>query len=1023
MIVFPKSLIGARLYRVADTDGKVAQLNPISLGAVPMQSPAADLRRYRVRTTDEVLFQEAEAQVLRIVNPHSDELYEYEIEWHGVVRRVPEHELSVHEGSLAPDPAMMLSQLDVAPAHLVAARMNLLEAFFNATAKSMGITGYNGARMLPIPHQINAARYALQFGRIRFLLADEVGLGKTIEAGLIVSTLRKYFPDWSTAVFVPESLVAQWAFEMYGKFGKTIFVLDEHEYDEDESGVILPHGRAAGFARKHKVDILVVDEAHRLIHDKAAVTALTKLSSSAHAVLLLTATPVSDDWANLLALYKVLDPERFGEIESPEKFREMQELQGRIEEVLKAIRTEDPDPERVTAAWKGCGLEDREIVAHLKNAHHDRHGRHELHRIASLIVDRYYPGSRLLRYRRKFLAMDNPLPFRIVGTLEYSPSAEEQAALSLVKDWLALVRGSGQADDPDAQRVATTLIQAAHSSPLALADWLLARGRKLEEHEGVTADPIRLYRTAMKKLQLPGAEKEILHALDDAVRKWQRATKAIDATGRQLARSPRYTAFLDFLKQSLEEEPDSHLLVFTSFEANVHPLYLLLRKALTDVAEVFEMYGAQSRTEREKNAFEFQEFPSGSVLVSDDLGGEGRNFQFASHVIHFDLPFAPWTVEQRIGRCDRVGRDQEMDVDSQVLFAKGQLDEVVFEFLSEGLGVFNDSIAPIEGELDRVTRGAIENLIMGGPGAVLDRIDEVAALLDDVRERENAELLMRTAVGVEEAHRIAASLKDDAELLALRKAVVHYARLFDSMVDEQEGNRLAITVGEYHTLHAEPGVAAEMTGFFDRREAVRHERREFFSPGHPFVRSLARAAMIESPDRTAIVRRRDVEEPAILFVFRISVPQEFIQAVRELPVDLRPPLLSKSADLYATSMLRLAVTLDGEVVPREPENEAYYAAERDGDVSLDAGTVLSESVPADWPDACLAAHDSACEKVDELLLLLMEEKHEQFEDLLCEVLTRVHPSHHLVEPEVERLMGLVRDSSIDLDSAVLLLPD
>ncbi|MCC6545623.1 hypothetical protein IT570_00535 [Candidatus Sumerlaeota bacterium] len=1022
MIVYQKLLIAPRLYRVADADSRHAQLTPISLGATPEQSPVDDLRRYRIRTTDEVFFREASAQVIRILNPHSDEVFEYEVVVDGDVVIVSEYDLTVGEGALTPQPEGMLAQLDVAPWPLVSARMNLLDAFFNATERSMGISGYNGARMLPIPHQINAARYALQFGRVRFILADEVGLGKTIEAGLILSTLRKYFPKWRTAIFVPESLTAQWAFEMYGKFGKTIFALSEDEFDDDQAGIILPHDRMASFAKKEEAEILVVDEVHRLLQDPKAVASLATLSRNAHAVLLLTATPVADDWQNLLTLHRLIDPERFESLTTPEAFRALQEKQPTIEGILHAIRSTNPDPEKVSALYAGSGIKDKEIESHLKEAHHDARGRHELHRIATLLVDRYYPGARLLRYQRRFLAQDNALPMRIYGTLDYKPDAEELVILGLVDRWLSLLREQGLSHDPDAQRVATTLIQAAHSSHLAVTDWLLARTKKLEDRDGVTADPTRLNRQSMRDLPLLDGEKKLLTDFEAANVKWQRTTRAVDATGRALARSPRYLAFLRFLKETLEENPDSHLLVFTSFEANVHPLWLLLRKALTDLAEVYEMSGLQSRVEREKNAFEFQEFPSGSVLISDELGGEGRNFQFASHVIHFDLPIAPWTVEQRIGRCDRVGREEEDDVDSQVLLAKGQLDEAFFEFQAEALGVFNESIAPVEGELERIMEGAIATCIDEGAGAVIDLIDDVRQHIEAARERSNAVLLIRGAVGVEEARRVAEDLKDDEELLALRNAVITYARLFDSMVDEQDGGRVAITVGEYHSLHGLPGISQEMIGYFDRRNAVRHERLNFFSPGHPFVRSMALMAMTESPDRAAIVARKGIEEPAILFTYRISLSPEFIAKARDLPLDLRAPLLSKSSHLFASRMLRVAISLEGEIIPRIEGNEAYYDTLRADDQSIEDGTRISAVVPDDWIEQCLDLADLALEQARDVNDAQVAESIEEFEDLVCEAMTRVHPEHSLAEGEVTGIMELVRDLSIDLDSAVLFLP-
>lgn len=1023
MIVFPKGLITPQLYRISDANGTVVDLTPMSLGAVPMQSPTHDLRRYRIRSTDEVSWNDHIVEVVRVTNPLSDDIYQYEVQAGEKTVTVPEYELNVHEGSLAPEPADMLGQLDLAPWKLVSARACLVEAFFNATARSMGIVGYNGARMLPIPHQINAARYALQFGRPRFILADEVGLGKTIETGLIVSTLRKYFPEWDTAIFVPESLTAQWAFEMYGKFGKTIFALTEDEDDEDAgAGVILPHHRAKAYAVRNKPEILVVDEAHRILRDERLLQAYIRLSKSAHAVLLLTATPVSDDSMNLLRLFQILDPEVYGSLKKPEDLKALQQVEAKIEEFLRAVREPDPDESKVVKAWKATKLKDEEITALLGQVRHDREGRHALHRAASLVVDRYYPGSRLLRYRRKFLEQDSPLPFRIVDGVEYKPTDEELAVIEVMNKWLGLIRDNNLSEDIHAQRVAASLMQSAHSSPLALEQWIAARRGELERHAGVTADPILLSMDAMGELDFLHGENDVLEELATVCEKWKRATRAIEATSRQLARSGRYMAFIDFLKQTFQDDPDSHLLVFTSFEANVHPLYLLLRKALTDLAEVFEMTALQSRVEREKNAFEFQEFLGGSVLISDELGGEGRNFQFATHVVHFDLPYAPWMVEQRIGRCDRVGRSEEMDVDSQVLVAKGQLDEAFFDFLTDGVGVFNESIAPVEGELDRIMTRALKACIDEGATGVLELIDEVSEYLEEAKERENAELLVRDRVGVEEARRISAELQDDEQLQELRRHAIQYARLFESMVDERKTGQVSVTVGEFHSLHSIPGVSAEMIGFFDRKHAVRHERQEFFSTGHPFLRSLTQLAMTESPDRASIVKRKGVKEPCMLFTFRISLPGEFFEAVRSLDVELQPPLLSKSARLFATKIERVVLTLDAEQLEYDKSKPFANGESLDDDICLYEDKSIDSLLPDDWHTLSLRLANEAREIIDDLLAETLPARRDEFEDLACEVFTRVNPSHDLIEPEIEAIMEPLEELQVELESVVVFLP-
>src|SRR5690606_35408867 len=141
------------------------------------------------------------------------------------------------------------------------------------------------------------------------------------------------------------------------------------------------------------------------------------------------------------------------------------------------------------------------------------------------------------------------------------------------------------------------------------------------------------------------------------------------------------------------------------------------------------------------------------------------------------------------------GRDEEMDVDSQVLVGKGQLDEVFFDWLVDGVGVFNESIAPVEGQLDRLYNDAMAALIENGAEGVPELIEEVHEELEEARDRENEELLVPSAVGVEEARRISEELNDSEALQNLRRAAIRYARLFESMVDERDDERVVLTVG------------------------------------------------------------------------------------------------------------------------------------------------------------------------------------------------------------------------------------
>ncbi len=1028
MLVCLRESIVPDLWRVSDVEGRIATLEPVTLGATGRQVPVSDLRRYRLKTTDQVFYREDLVRVFRVNNPRAEELYEYTVEREGMPLTLRESELTVHVGSAAPDPLSLLKNLDAAPAPLALARANLLQSYFKATARSLGIVGYNGARMLPIPHQVSAARYVLLHGRPRFLLADEVGLGKTVEAGLIVSTLRKYFPEWRTVFFVPESLSVQWAFEMYAKFDKSIFRLsdeEEPEEGEDDSGVILPHSRAAEWCRESALgqegpEILVIDEAHQMLRDPDQYEACLALSRKAHAVLLLTATPTADDRNSLYRLLRLCDPEHFGRFDRPESLAALFRKQPAVEALLKELRT-GGDAAAVEAAWNAIGLDDEELTARVLSLKVDPTDRIARHRIAALVIDRAYPRARILRYQRKFLAMDNEMAERVEESVEYDASKQEKRAHKLVRQWLDLVRDTGHGDRTEWRQAAMTLIQASNSSPLALAHWLDARMGRLADAEGVSADPVRLRRDVLAGLEFLDGEETLLDELGFAATDWRREARAVDMKGRALARLPRYEELLRRIREHLEFDEPQRILIFTSFECNVRPLYLLLNKALGENVDAFFLSAEVEWREREKAAFGFQEATGHSVLVSDELGGEGRNFQFASTIFHFDTPIAPWILEQRIGRLDRVGREPDLDVDSQVLVAPGELDEAVYEFHRDALNVFNECMAPVEDMTDGITERLLTACIGGGAAAVRELIPAVAREVEERRDLEVDALMRRSDTGVEDVKKLVPQLDDTEELDRLAGAVTKYTRLLGSIVDRTRGRHI-MTVGSHHPLHAHTGVLSEMEGHFDRVEAVRHERLEFFSAGHPFVRGLARGALQESTDRVAFVAREGVTAPAFVLHGRYRLPESFLEAVRNMPEDVQPAVLCSAGGNFGTRMAVLAVGFDGAVIEPSEESAALFEPSRKGDRSLDEGDEVCDWLPEDWTELCERVWETAEGKLKEAAAAYLGEGLPAFTGVLAEALARHFGSDFPVETQIDTLLYEMDPLATEIDAVMVMLP-
>jgi len=1019
MLVTHRESIAQDLWLIEDVDGRIATLKPISFGATQMQSPIRDILRYRIKTTDQVFFNEDQVEVKKINNPREDDYFEYVVDHHGEEKTVPEHQLKPQVGSAVPDPCSQLLNLDAVPAHLASARVEFLHSFFEATAKSLGIVGYNGARMFPIPHQVGAARYCLLHGRTRFILADEVGLGKTIEAGLIVSTLRKYFPEWKTAFFVPESITIQWAFEMYGKFGKSIFRLsddDEPEEGEPDPGVILPHGHAPEIARKQTYEILVIDEAHQILRDPAMFDAFLRLSKRAHAVLLLTATPTSDDGKNICKLLNLADPEFYDMYGSDGYVLELFRQQDRVEKLLELLQNVESKADEILSAWENFEVEDDDMAARILSLKVDPTDMAVRSKISAMIVDRFYPRARILRYQRKSLLVDNELPERVEEPLEFEPSKEEKQVRTLVSEWLEMLNKSGKADQPGFMKAASVLIQAASSSPLAVDAWLNARRGKFVPREGVSADPVRLNENIIESIDMPEDETTLLDQLDMASSSWQRRSKGKDMKGRALARLKRYETMLDNLKPFMDDDEPHRIIIFTSFECNVKPLYLLLNKALGKDVEVFMLHAEIPWREREKAAFGFQECPGSAVMISDELGGEGRNFQFADAVFHFDLPLAAWMVEQRIGRLDRVGRDSMLDVDSQILVSKDGFDEATYEFMRDALGVFNESLAPVEDMAEDVARRMLHTMITMGTEGVKKLIDEVVDDVEKHREREMQGLLERGETGFEEVRKLNMKLDDSGALKKLEEKTLAYTKLLGSMIDRTR-NMITITVGSHHPLHAYMGILDEMQGYFNRVDAVKQERLEFFSTGHPFVRKLAQSAVQESSDRLSFSARSDVEKDAIVFHARVYLPQDFMDAVRELPEDIQPALLCSAAQNFGTVFRRFIITLDGETIdPGSDEAKPYIRGNEKSDTSLHSGEKIYDYLPEDWESRFCQRTDAAREWAQNFARERLDTAMPVISGVMSEVLTRHFGADFAIEAQMDALLFSLDPLSIEFDA-------
>ena len=606
----------------------------------------------------------------------------------GVDRDVSERDLRVRSHAVAGDPAEVLA-LGAAESQIwYDARWAAREALTSLRSASRGLEGLVSAAIELVPHQADAVRRVLADPLQRYLLADEVGLGKTIEAGAIIAQTLLDDPSRSVMVLTPAVLAPQWAQELRSKFG-----LDAATNSQI---ALFSHDDALSETPPH---LLVIDEAHCCVAGSASHAVLTRLAQAAEKLLLLTATPIIGNEAAFLGLLRWLDPLRWAgesEVEFERHVRFSQDY-GRLLLGLRPDASAFLLKQRVASAR--AAFPDDAIVKALAEqfaaAEEPEARAATCADLREHIADTYRTYHRLVRARRSDLdgwefQPRGPAVVREEGFDE--PALETVAAL--VEDW----RGAA--------------LLAAETSP-ALEEALARRYIDLLEAIG---------RGGTVLAELPAwpalfnEESELLaglRAAGAAVDPDARAAFVAEVADRQLA----------FLRRGAASSPK--LVVFTSDVAD--PLAKALRTRLGEAAV------AASAAAAERFRFE----PALQVLVLDRRGEEGLNLHFADAIVHADMPFSVSRLEQRIGRLDRFGRTKG-PIRHVVVTPSGE-DETPWSawlgLLKRGLGIFDRTTSDIQFALDAVEADLRQRMLRSGGAAAEGDLDSLRARIAQERQR------------------------------------------------------------------------------------------------------------------------------------------------------------------------------------------------------------------------------------------------------------------------------------------------
>jgi ATP-dependent helicase HepA len=683
----------------------------------------APLRRIRFSPGDEVRAQDASTFIVERLTEDKGILT-----YHGEGASLPESQLADTLSFSKPEERLFAGNID--SNDLFKLRYDVLlnqrKLFISP------VRGFTGPRLNVIPHQMFVASDVSKRTRPRVLLADEVGLGKTIEAGLILHHLILTGRVERCLILVPDSLVYQWFVEMLKKFQLSFQTINhdskleraDQPFEEGQLFIaslkfLMKEDWLLEQALESKWDLLVVDEAHQLRwapdNSSQEYDFVAALAKTTPGVLLLSGTPEILGLAGHYARLHLLDPNRFHDfnqfVEETTQYRPITDLANKI---IKGQPLSSED-KKVLKAKVGTDTEDKS-------------------KVLQMLVDRHGTGRVYFRNTRKTMATYAEFfPKRIFHPYPVKPSKGKNADKKIFEQ---------------------------------KALWLAGF---VEEHK---SDKILL----------------ICHDKDVVI--------------------------------DLEKILKEHTTVKIAF-----------------------FHSGMNLMNRDRQAAYFADPDGASILLSTEIGSEGRNFEFARHLILFDLPKLPDLLEQRIGRLDRIG--QKNDIQIHVPYLEKSAEELLMRWYHEGFNAFESSprgatelYATVRSELLSLIELAAQGQYPDEAFKVLlkqtqDHHQEIEKKLEEGQDQ----LVELNSFHHDRAMEFVKEVKSQDESTELRDFMLGlWNQLGVDTEDMNDPFTFFIRPGDNMYLPHFPGLENEgMTVTFKRENAVKFEDMTFLTWDHPMV--------------------------------------------------------------------------------------------------------------------------------------------------------------------------------------------
>lgn len=744
-------------------------------------------------------------------------------------------------------------------------RLAFIQSLIQQRAVSRGMTGLISANINLYAHQVEIVRRVLEDPIQRYLLADDTGLGKTIEAGVI---LRQYLidePQRYAVILTPQSLVNQWLEELESKFYLSNF---------SNRVQVLAIEEIERVNQKVDIGLLILDEAHQIaalgnaneMKQRRKFEEYRKLAHQCDRLLLLSTIPVLNHEKNYLTLLHLLDPNTY-------KLNEFPAFQAKIanrQEIGKALLALE-DQENLTALksnlsqLKNLLAEDQLLLSQIEELEKSLlapepsavEQNQLIQRIHTHISNTYRLDRRMLRNRRNTLE-DVMFERNFNPKVEYDLDERSYSVHECLEQWR-----TAAPHELSYQTIFQILFRAS-GTWLEILDQVLTARLNKENSAGLIQEFGETLVKTLIETPLFSGEKEILRSLLDIIKQPSEDGDRIELLKTlllyHLAERFKLQSYRSNLKKLIEQvqqrlrRPLSgdtlpKVVIFTSFAQTGAEIFRSLSETFGE--EFIAKYQlSQAPVEAEKSFNQFKTNPNCFILVCDSLGEEGRNLQFIDWMIHFDLPWSPNRLESRIGRCDRIHRLLNIQC---TVFAGSDLEDSFhdawLQVLRKGWRIFEQSIASLQFYIEHKLAELETILFQSGSAQLLETIPQLQQeILEEHTKIKAQNVLDEIDAQTETATQYFTALDDyDAQHQDIKRGVEDWicqALQFKPITDP---NLSAVrrykpttrTLIPIHDLKTHFAAHADQSGTYNRRIATQNPGLNLYRIGEGFVEALA----------------------------------------------------------------------------------------------------------------------------------------------------------------------------------------